>query len=195
MAPVKSNAVEAARAAVLALHAAAGLSMSASREGTRLLRAAEGLCRAAVAVLTAPGPEPPPLTPTVVAPAAAPQRRRRPRGRRGRAAGKGSGGFDEQAMEADKGEEDFKDVVMPGIAEVPLKPAAAFPVGAVVLHLDRGWQGTVKQITVDGMVQVCWLRFFLRPGEPSTVVMPPDRLALRRTPASCSAEVPDPLGR
>ena len=45
------GAVEAARGALLAVHAAAGL-VAGTREGKRLLFAAEGLCRAAVAVLS-----------------------------------------------------------------------------------------------------------------------------------------------
>mmetsp|Transcript_4438 Transcript_4438/g.8890 ORF Transcript_4438/g.8890 Transcript_4438/m.8890 type:complete len:202 (+) Transcript_4438:47-652(+) len=44
------TAVEAARAAILAVHAAAGL-CNGARQPTRLLRAAEGLCRSALATL------------------------------------------------------------------------------------------------------------------------------------------------
>ena len=44
---------EAARGACLAVHSAATLALAQSREAARLLRAAEGLCRAAVAVLGA----------------------------------------------------------------------------------------------------------------------------------------------
>jgi len=46
-------ALEAARGAALAVHAAAGLAACTSRESVRMMRAAEGLCRAAVAVLSA----------------------------------------------------------------------------------------------------------------------------------------------
>ena len=45
--------IEAARATALAAHAAAGLVATSSKEATRLLRSAEALARAAVAVLTA----------------------------------------------------------------------------------------------------------------------------------------------
>ena len=51
---VRNAALEASRGASLAVHSAAGLSLATSRDAARLLRAAEGLCRAAVAILKAP---------------------------------------------------------------------------------------------------------------------------------------------
>ena len=77
--------MDAARGAGLAVHAAAGLSAGVSREATRLLRAAEGLCRAAIASLTVVSLAPDALP--HAADAGAPQRRRRPRARRHRAGG------------------------------------------------------------------------------------------------------------
>ena len=74
--------LEAARAASLAVHSAAGLSLATSRDAARLLRAAEGLCRAAVAVLASE-----PKTHTDE-PSARQPRRRRPRGKRVDAQGK-----------------------------------------------------------------------------------------------------------
>ena len=50
-ASVRKHAVAASRGSVLALHAAAGLAVPVSREAERLLRASEGLARAAVACL------------------------------------------------------------------------------------------------------------------------------------------------
>eukprot|EP00959_Pyramimonas_sp_CCMP1952_P031844 668103-Pyramimonas_sp.AAC.1 len=79
--------LEAARGAVLATHAAAGLA-GGQREAVRLIRAAEGLLRTAVAVLATPRAPAPPQ-PAADAPPAAPRRRRRPRGR-GARAGDGS---------------------------------------------------------------------------------------------------------
>ena len=83
----KSCALEAARGASLAAHAAAGLAACATeREATRLLRAAEGLCRAATALLVQRPAAPP--APQPAAATAAPRRRRRARrGRPGTAAG------------------------------------------------------------------------------------------------------------
>ncbi|CAK0893365.1 unnamed protein product [Prorocentrum cordatum] len=75
------HAEEAARGALLAAHAAAGLAAGHSPAGVRLLRAAEGLLRAAVAGLRSPAAEPPPPAPGA---APAPLRRRRRRGRGGR---------------------------------------------------------------------------------------------------------------
>ena len=72
-------AVDAARGSLIAIHAAAGLSGAQSREATRLLRAAEGLVRAAVAVMAAPVS---PVQPPAAAPQPAAPRRRRPRKRR-----------------------------------------------------------------------------------------------------------------
>ncbi|CAK0793889.1 unnamed protein product [Prorocentrum cordatum] len=77
--------LEAARGAVLAVHAAAGLASSAElREVARIVRAAEGLFRTAVALLARPTPPAPAAAPSAK-PAAAPRRRRRPRGRGGSA--------------------------------------------------------------------------------------------------------------
>ena len=82
----RRGAEEAARGALLAAHAASGLSVGCSpREVQRLLRAAEGLLRTAVAILsTAPSSAPapsaaePPVHAASVAPRAA-KRRQRPR--------------------------------------------------------------------------------------------------------------------
>ena len=64
-------AVEAARATVVAAHAAVGLVWSHNKAAARALRAAEALSRTAVALLTAPSPAPAP------APAAPRKRRQR----------------------------------------------------------------------------------------------------------------------
>ncbi|CAK0862055.1 unnamed protein product [Prorocentrum cordatum] len=76
------RAEEIARGAFLAAHAASGLAARVTR--VRLLRAAEGLLRAAVAVMRGPC-----AAPAAPAPGAAPRRRRRRRrrGRGNRAAG------------------------------------------------------------------------------------------------------------
>ena len=77
----RAPALEAARGALMALHAAAGLATGAScQDAVRLLRAAEGLCRAAVATLAA---TPSPTTSSSPAGAPAAPRPRRRRGRRG----------------------------------------------------------------------------------------------------------------
>ena len=49
------NAIAATRGAVLAMHAAAGLAVTADREAARMLRASEGLARAAAALLECAG--------------------------------------------------------------------------------------------------------------------------------------------
>ena len=51
----RRTALQAARAAGLAVHAASGLALGTSVEASRLLRVAEGLCRAASALLSAEG--------------------------------------------------------------------------------------------------------------------------------------------
>ena len=73
----RTLALEACRGAVIAAHAAAGLA-------PRALRAAEGLLRAAAALLGPPAPQPP-AGPSAAETTAAPRRRRR--ARRGRGAG------------------------------------------------------------------------------------------------------------
>ena len=64
-------AIEASRAAVIAVHAAVGLTWGHDRAAARALRAAEALARTAVALLVAPPP--------AEVPNAAPRRRRRQR--------------------------------------------------------------------------------------------------------------------
>jgi len=55
----RHGALEASRGALLAAHAACGMAMtSRSREAARMLRAAEGMLRSAIAVLTQPVAEP-----------------------------------------------------------------------------------------------------------------------------------------
>ena len=80
---------EAVRAATLTIHAAAGLVRHGDQQAVRMLRAAEGLCRAALVVLLAPTAAPSPHPPTATQAGEAPRvvvrgRRRRPRGKRGR---------------------------------------------------------------------------------------------------------------
>ena len=77
--------MDASRGATLAVHAAAGLAAAHSREAARLLRAAEGLCRAASAALFV-GTGPPATTAADLTSAgAATKQRRRKRGGRRRA--------------------------------------------------------------------------------------------------------------
>ena len=70
-------AVETARAATLAAHAAAGCARQ-HRQAVRLLRAAEALCRSATALLTMSSPSPPPAA---AGPGLAAPRSKRQRGR------------------------------------------------------------------------------------------------------------------
>ena len=74
---------EAVRAAILTVHAAAGLASCADQQTQRLLRASEGLSRSALAVLLAAPPDASPQQPRAPRPDDAPRRRRRPRGKRG----------------------------------------------------------------------------------------------------------------
>ncbi|CAK0852745.1 unnamed protein product [Prorocentrum cordatum] len=85
-------ALEVARGALLALHSAAGLTTGSAEmvEARRLLRAAEGMVRAAVALLAKP--QPPALDAAAgAAPPAAPRRRQRPRGGGGSKGGSKAG--------------------------------------------------------------------------------------------------------
>jgi len=80
----KKNVVEAARAAALAAHCAAGLAASAGlRPAARLLRTAEALSRSAVAALTCPSPLPPaPVAESAGLPAVPSARARRRRNKK-----------------------------------------------------------------------------------------------------------------
>ncbi|CAK0882707.1 unnamed protein product [Prorocentrum cordatum] len=75
-------ALEAVRGALLASHAASGLAAAHAPAGARLLRAADGLPRIAVAVLGAPKAVPPPA-PGAAKATGRPRWRRRSRGRGG----------------------------------------------------------------------------------------------------------------
>ena len=75
---------EAVRAAILTVHAAAGLACCADQQTQRPLRASEGLSRSALAVLLASPPDASPQQPRAQRPDDAPPRRRRPRGKRSR---------------------------------------------------------------------------------------------------------------
>ena len=99
----RRNMVEAVRAATLTVHAAAGLVRHGDQQAVRLLRASEGLCRAALAVLLQPAAAPSPRPPTATKDDDAPRnvmrgRRRRPRGKRGRGTQK-----DDEKVEDDDG--------------------------------------------------------------------------------------------
>ena len=62
--PERRLATAASRTAVLTVHVAAGLAWQADKDTAILLRAAEGLCRAAVAKLAASGLQPGSAPPT-----------------------------------------------------------------------------------------------------------------------------------
>eukprot|EP00972_Heterocapsa_arctica_P089541 13203449-Heterocapsa_arctica.AAC.1 len=81
-------AIEVARAAVFAIHAAVGMAWPLHRQAARGLRAAEALCRSSVALLATPAPcSPlPPSGPPGGGPPAGSRRRRR----RGKRAGQGA---------------------------------------------------------------------------------------------------------
>ena len=113
-------ALEAARAAALSVHSAAGLARG-SHDALRLLRAAEGLVRSAVVVMrssAAPESAPP-------AAVTEPGRRRRPRGRKGkesRCEGEVEPALENLAKD--------QDVVMEGAAAAPaalVAPEVALP--------------------------------------------------------------------
>lgn len=72
-------ALEALRASTLAVHAAVGLTLPASRQAARLARTAEGLLRTAVSLLTAAPPEPRAVPAPAASAASGPASRRRPR--------------------------------------------------------------------------------------------------------------------
>jgi hypothetical protein len=137
---VRHGALGAARDALQAAHAASGLSVATSPEATRLFRAAEGLVRAAIAVLGTP--EPPVFSPLVASlPAVAPNRRRRQRGRGG--AGWFAGGAKETGDDASPAQRPALasgsqgdgaaaaevDVVTMAANEVALVPAAVHAAG------------------------------------------------------------------
>lgn len=119
--------LEAARAALIAVHAAAGLAVAGGhRTAARALRAAEGLTRSAIALLAAPSPEPPACATPAAAPAAgsdaAPRRPRRPRGRRAEGSGEGTGGKGDAGGGLAPGGEALMDVCSREPAEGAVEP-------------------------------------------------------------------------
>ena len=116
------HAVEAARAAALAFHAASGLAHGCV-QAQRLLRTAEGLVRSATAVLLTASSSPMPAS-TVVEPwADAPRRSRRPRGKRGGL--KKQARVMENVVQVVAVDEDMEDAVMGVVVpEIPGPDAA-----------------------------------------------------------------------
>lgn len=105
--------LEATRAAALAIHSAAGFMIDVDRPAARLLRAAEGLCRSAVALVKEPPvPAPPSQSPSPNLQAALPARRRR-RGKRGKTAQNGNNDDDNHA---DVDRDAMSDVLAAGLA-------------------------------------------------------------------------------
>ena len=80
---LRASALEAARAAAIATHAAAGLALGVNRQAARALRAAEACSRSAVALLSAPSAPSPTARLPEDAAEEPPRRRRRRRGKRG----------------------------------------------------------------------------------------------------------------
>ena len=118
--------MEAARGATLAVHAACGLASPHSREAGRLLRAAEGLCRAGTALLVALHKAPPPAAAPEVEVAeeanelkkeAGRERPRTKRTRQRRRQSKRSGGIVVPTMEVDAGAGGPPAAVASGAAE------------------------------------------------------------------------------
>ena len=118
---------EAVRAAILTVHAAAGLASGADPQTQRLLRASEGLSRSALAVLLASPPGASPQQPRAPRPVDAPRRRRRPRGKRSR-------GPKDTAMEEDGTEKPEPS----GDAPAVNRDAAATVSGPTAVELPSG---------------------------------------------------------
>jgi hypothetical protein len=100
----RQHAVEATRVCLMAAHAASGLAGDAEAlSALRLIRAAEGLLRAAVAELVTLAPTTP--TPTPTAPSTArPRRRRRRGGARGKGGGEVAGEGSSEAQQTERDE-------------------------------------------------------------------------------------------
>ena len=81
---VRKPAIAAVRGSILTLHSAAGLATSVSREATRMLRASEGLARAALALLEATEKKP------AASPAGQPGCGAKPQGRKSSKASSGT---------------------------------------------------------------------------------------------------------
>ena len=124
---LRASALEAARAAALATHAAAGLALGCNRQAARALRAAEACSRTAVALLSAP----PAPTPSARLPEDAaeepPRRRRRRRGKRGgrrRAAEEGPAGAGHGPMADALALAPSEQAALPGPAAAAAAPMA-----------------------------------------------------------------------
>jgi hypothetical protein len=128
---------EAVRAAILTVHAAAGLACCADQQTQRLLRASEGLSRSALAVLLASPPDASPQQPRAPRPDDAPPRRRRPRGKRSHRGPKATA-MDEDATTEP---EPSGDAPAPNLAAAPGVPRRALVASGESL-LSNG-KGTV----------------------------------------------------
>ena len=141
---VRKPAIAAVRGSILTLHSAAGLATPVNREATRMLRASEGLARAALALLEATGRQP------AASPAGQPGECGAKRnGRKNSKASKGNANGDNKGKGKGKGGS--------GQAEAPFgdspagwswaAPSGAMPMdtGAAAALSDDEWADTVVQ--------------------------------------------------
>jgi len=126
---------EAVRAAILTVHAAAGLASCADQQTQRLLRASEGLSRSALAVLLAAPPDTSPQQPRAPKPDDAPRKRRRPRGKRGNRGPKVSA-MDEDDTTAP--EHSGSASALPAAAATPGPPRGALVASGETDNLEHG---------------------------------------------------------
>jgi len=143
-------ATDAARAASMAVHQAAGLAVAESRTAARLIRTAEGLIKTAVDVLLTLDVEPP-RNHAGNAPAAASSRRRRPRGK------KGKGQPPADNMDVQQHDEKAADDV-PGeaaVGEAPLIAGIGTGVGAAAAAAASSNPGTAIAATAAPELKTC----------------------------------------
>ena len=137
-AALRRSAIAASRGSVLAIHAAAGMAVSVDREAARLLRASEGLARAAVACLELAGRRPvsSPAAPVGgdATGSAKKEKTNKKKALSGKTKGKGKAkGVKSTLMEVEP-------AVVPGVPVAPLRSeAAAFVPAAECSVLSDEW--------------------------------------------------------
>lgn len=153
---------EAIHAATLAVHAAAGFVSATHRQSARLLRAAEGLCRAAQATHNSIVP-PSPSKPAASVPAGAAPPRRRRRGKRG----SGREAAPNIGARAEVVQSPTPDVVACVSSEVEIEPSSLPVVSGVGVDVDLGLVTSSSSLSVATGNH---LSAVVNPAEPVAVI-------------------------
>jgi len=189
----KGEGVAAVRAAILTVHAAGGLNLD-SRAATRMLRAAEGLCRGVLAILTAPPATSPVPEAAVERPGTSQRRRQRRRGKK--QAGAKQGDEAPSGMEVDKKDTTSKKnmgtptpvALKPVVAPGPAGSQDGAPSEAADLRL------VASSTDADATLTAKRMRVYVPPIVPAASAADPVSVAVAMLAEQCTRWLREPPG-